>query len=162
MILTAFTIFHVVLSLLGIGSGFVVVYGLLASKKLEGWTKLFLSTTVATSLTGFMFPAHKLTPGQVVGILSLIALTIAILARYRYGLAGGWRRAYAISAVIALYFNFFVLIAQLFNKVPGLKALAPTESETPFQVAQLAALLLFAYLGTRAAMRFRTEPGRAA
>ncbi len=156
-ILAAFTLFHVLLSLIGIGAGFVVVFGLLASKRYDGWTKLFLATTVATSITGFMFPIHKLTPGHVVGVLSLIILTIAILARYRFGLAGGWRRTYAITSVIALYFNCFVLIAQLFEKVPALKALAPTQSEPPFQIAQLAALLLFAFLGVRAAMKFHVE-----
>jgi len=157
MILVAFTLFHVALSLIGIGAGFVVVYGLMASKRLDGWTGLFLITTVATSATGFLFPVHGFLPSHAIGILSLIALAIAILARYRFGLIGGWRRTYVVTAVIALYFNFFVLIVQLFRKVPALKAIAPTQSETPFQMAQLAALLLFIFLGIRAAMRFRTE-----
>src|SRR5438876_10040016 len=120
MVLSAFTLFHVVLSLVGIGSGFVVVYGLLASKRFEGWTKRFLITTVATSVTGFLFPVHQFLPSHAVGILSLIVLTLAILARYRYHLAGGWRRTYVITALMALYFNFFVLIVQLFLKVPSL------------------------------------------
>jgi hypothetical protein len=136
MILAAFTIFHVVLSLIGIGAGFVVVYGLLVSKRFDGWTSLFLATTAATSVT-------------------------AILARYRFGLAGGWRRTYVVTAVIALYFNVFVLIVQLFMKVPELKAIAPTQSEPPFQMAQLAALLLFIFLGTRAAIKFRADSPRA-
>jgi hypothetical protein len=161
MILAAFTLFHVVLSLVGIGAGFVVVYGLLASKRLDGWTNLFLTTTVATSLTGFMFPVHKFTPRLALGILSLIALTIAILARNRFGLAGAWRRTYAVTAVMSLYFNFFVLIVQLFEKVPALRAIAPTQFEPPFQMAQLAALLLFVFLGIRAAIAFRTESPRA-
>ena len=153
--LAAFTLFHVVLSLIGIFAGFVVVYGLLGSSRFEGWTKLFLITTAATSLTGFLFPVHELMPSHILGILSLIVLTIAWLARYRFNLAGGWRRTYAITTVVALYFNVFVLIVQLFRKVPPLEALAPTQSEPPFQIAQLAALLLFAFLGTRAAMKFR-------
>jgi hypothetical protein len=155
MILDAFTIFHVVLSLVGIVSGFVVVFGLLASKRLDGWTALFLTTTVATSVTGFFFPFHGFTPAYAVGTVSLIVLAIAILARYRFRLAGGWRRTYAITAVIGLYLNFFVLIAQLFMKVPALRAMAPTQSEPPFQVTQLAALVLFVVLGIRAAMKFR-------
>ncbi|MGD0298149.1 MAG: hypothetical protein ABSE86_13630 [Bryobacteraceae bacterium] len=158
MILSAFTFFHVVISLVAIASGFVIVYGLLTSKRLDGWTALFLATTVATSVTGFMFPAHHLTPGHVLGIISLIVLTFAILARYRYRLVGGWRRTYAITAVTALYFNVFVLIAQLFEKVPALKELAPTQSEAPFKIAQLVALLVFAALATRAAMKFHSEP----
>jgi hypothetical protein len=158
MVLSAFTFFHVVISLVAIASGFVIVYGLLTSKRLDGWTALFLATTVATSVTGFMFPAHHLTPGHVLGIISLIVLTFAILARYRYRLVGGWRRTYAITAVTALYFNVFVLIAQLFEKVPALKELAPTQSEAPFKIAQLVALLVFAALATRAAMKFHSEP----
>jgi hypothetical protein len=155
MILSAFTLFHVVIGLIGILSGFVVVYGLLVSKRLDGWTKLFLWTTVATSVTGFMFPVHKFLPSHGLGILSLIVLAIAIVARYRHHLSGGWRRTYAISAVLALYFNVFVVIVQLFEKVPALHALAPTQSEPPFQAAQLTALVLFAFLGIRGAMKFR-------
>jgi hypothetical protein len=158
MILSAFTVFHVVLSLVGIGSGFVVAYGLLASKRLDGWTALFLSTTVATSATGFLFPFHGFKPSYVVGAVSLIVLAIAILARYRFGLAGGWRRTYVITAMIALYLNVFVLIVQLFMKVPALKEMAPTQSEPPFQIAQLAALLILAALAIRATMKFHSEP----
>jgi hypothetical protein len=160
MILGAFTVFHVVLSLVGIGAGFVVVRGLLASKSSEGWTQLFLATTAATSVTGFLFPVHQFMPSHGVGILSLIALTIAVLARYRFGLAHGWRRTYVVTAIIALYFNVFVLIVQLFMKVPPLQAIAPTQSEPPFLMAQLAVLLLFAFLGIRAAIKFRSEPPR--
>jgi hypothetical protein len=162
MILSAFTLFHVVLSVVGIGSGFVVVYGLLASRWLKGWTALFLTTTVATSVTGFLFPVHQFLPSHGVGIVSLIVLTIAILARYRFRLEGGWRRTYVITAVIALYLNVFVLIVQLFLKVPSLKAIAPTQSEPPFQVTQLTALLLFTLLAIRAAMKFHTDPPRTA
>jgi hypothetical protein len=162
MILSAFTIFHVILSLVGIVSGFVVVFGLLGSKRLDGWTPLFLTTTAATSLTGFLFPIHGFTPALGLGILSLIVLAIASLALYRFRLAGGWSRTYTITAVIALYFNVFVLVVQLFMKVPALKAIAPTQSEPPFQMAQLAVLLIFAILGVRAAMKFHGGPPRMA
>jgi hypothetical protein len=155
MILGAFTAFHVLLSLIGIGSGFVVLYGFLTLKRFDGWNTLFLTTTAATSVTGFLFPFHQLLPGHVLGVLSLIVLGIAIPARYTMHLAGGWGRTYAITSVIALYFNVFVLIVQLFEKVPPLRALAPTQSEPPFQVAQLAALVLFIVLGTLSAKKFR-------
>ncbi len=154
MILQAFTLFHVILSLIGIGAGLIVAFAFLSSKRLDGLTSVFLSTTVATSVTGFFFPFHGVTPGIVLGVLSLIALAFAIVARYRYRLAGGWRRTYVISSVIALYFNVFVLINQLFDKVPALKALAPTKSEPPFQVTQLIVLVLFIVLGIRAVMKF--------
>jgi hypothetical protein len=154
---TIFTAFHVILSLAGIASGFVVVFGLLSSRRLDGWTTLFLSTTVLTSVTGFFFPFHGFTPGYPVGIVSLIVLVIAIRALYRHRLSGGWARTYVITSVIALYLNVFVLIVQLFRRVPALKAIAPTQSEPPFQLAQLAALLLFVGLGIRASMKFHGE-----
>jgi hypothetical protein len=157
MILSAFTLFHVLLSLIGIGSGFIVVFGMFASQRLDGWTTLFLTTTAATSVTGFLFPIHGVTPGLVLGIISLVFLAVAIAARYRFRLAGGWRKTYAVTAVIALYLNFFVLIVQLFQKVPSLKALAPTQSEPPFQIVQLTALVLFTVLAIGAAVKFRAD-----
>jgi hypothetical protein len=158
MVLTLFTVFHVVLSLVGIGSGMIVLYGLLTSRWFEQWTTLFLATTVATSATGFLFPFHGFLPSHALGILSLVALAIAISARYMFHLAGGWRRTYVVSATIALYFNVFVLIAQLFQKVPPLKALAPTQSAPAFQIAQLIMLVLFVTAGARAAIKFRENP----
>jgi len=160
--MTTFTLVHVLLSLIGIFSGFVVVFGLLAAKRLDGWTTLFLASTVLTSVTGFLFPFHGFLPSHGVGILSLLALAIAIFARYGRHLAGLWRRTYVITAVIALYLNVFVLIVQLFQKVPALKAIAPTQSEAPFKVTQLVALVLFVVLASFAAIRFRSEqPGTA-
>jgi hypothetical protein len=159
MLLNVFTVFHVLISLIGIGSGLVVLYGLLKSEALPGWTAWFLTTTVATSATGYMFPYHGFKPSYVVGALSLVALALAIAARYRYQLVGGWRKTYVISAVIALYFNVFVLFAQLFQKVAPLKALAPTGSEPPFLVTQIVVMVLFVVLGFRAVSNFReSEP----
>jgi hypothetical protein len=124
---------------------------------MDGWTAVFLVITALTSLTGFFFPFHKLLPSHILGVLSLIVLAIAVPARYVYHLAGGWRRIYVITAVLALYFNFFVLIAQLFQKVPPLKALAPTQSEPPFLVAQTCALVLFIVLGIYSVKGFRSQ-----
>jgi len=160
MVLTAFTVFHVILSLVGIGSGLVVLYGLLTSRWFERWTIVFLTTTVATSVTGFLFPVHKFLPSHGVGILSLILLSIAICARSVFHLAGAWRRTYVVTATLALYLNSFVLVAQLFQKVPPLKALAPTQSESPFKIAQLVVLVIFAVAGARAAIKFRENPLR--
>jgi hypothetical protein len=156
--LGAFTFFHVLLSLVGIGSGFVVLFGLLTSKWFVRWNTLFLATTAATSVTGFLFPFHCFLPSHAVGTLSLLVLAIAVLARYRFHLVGGWRKTYAITALVALYFNVFVLIAQMFQKVPALKALAPTQSEPPFQMAQLTILVLFVALIIRAAVKFQSAP----
>jgi hypothetical protein len=162
MILAAFTIFHVALSLVGIGSGLVVVYGLINSKRMDGWTALFLITTLATSITGFLFPITHFTPGIGVGILSVILLTAALLGRYRFAMAGAWRRTYVITSVTALYLNVFVLIVQMFEKVPALKELAPTQSEPPFQIAQIANLVIFAALAVLAVIKFHDEPAPAA
>jgi hypothetical protein len=155
MLLTAFTLFHVALSLAGIVAGFIVVFGLLKSKLVNHWTPVFLWTTVLTSVTGFLFPVHKFLPSHAVGIISLLVLALAIYALYGRRLTGGWCRTYAISAVISLYLNFFVLIAQLFLKVPALKALAPTQTEMPFKVTQLVALAIFVLLGVVSAIKFK-------
>ena len=154
---STFTLVHVLLSLAGIGTGFIVVFGLLSRKRLDGWTAIFLATTVLTSVTGFLFPITHITPGIILGILSLLVLTPTLLARYVYHLHRGWRSTYVISAMVALYFNCFVAIVQAFRKVPALKAIAPTQTEPPFAVSQLALLALFVVLGTLAVKKFRVE-----
>src|SRR6266566_3775688 len=162
MTTATYTFLHVLISLVGIGSGFMVLWGLLTSKRLDSWTALFLATTAATSVTGFGFPFHHLLPSHIVGILSLVVLAMAIAARYRFHLAGAWRAIYVVGAAVALYLNVFVLVAQAFQKVPGLKALAPTQSEPPFLIMQAVALGVFVMLGIVAATRFRSEPVRTA
>jgi len=152
--LHAFTQFHVALSLIGILSGLVVLLGMLGSKPLNAVTAAFLITTVLTSLTGFLFPYHGVTPGIVIGILSLIVLLLAILARYAFHYAGGWRATYVVTSVIALWFNVFVFIVQSFQKVPALHVLAPTGTEIPFKVSQLVVLITFIVLGVRAVRKF--------
>ena len=161
MILQIYTIIHVIVSLVGIFTGLVVLLGMLAGKRLDGWTKWFLITTVATSVTGFFFPFHGFTPAIGVGIISLLVLAVAIYARYPGQLAGHWRWIYVVTAVIALYFNVFVAVVQAFEKMPALKVIAPTQTEPPFKVTQLVVLALFVVLGIAAAIRFRNEPIRA-
>jgi len=156
--LRTFTIVHVVLSVVGIGSGFIVLCGLLTRKRLERWTALFLASTVATSVTGFGFPFDHLLPSHVVGVISLLVLAVAIVARYALRLNGVWGRLYVITAMVALYLNVFVLVVQLFEKVPTLNALAPTQSEPPFVLAQLALLALFVAVSAIAVIRFPNAP----
>jgi hypothetical protein len=152
------TLAHVVISLIGLTTGFVVIWGLLNGRRLDGWTALFLGFTVATSVTGFIFfPFNGMTPGIVIGIISLVVLAVAIFARYPRQMAGPWRRVYVVTAVIAQYLNFFVLIVQSFMKLTPLHDLAPTQSEPPFAVVQLVALVAFVALGVFSAIRFRTE-----
>jgi len=153
--LGVFTAFHVLLSLVGIGTGFIVIFGLIAGRWLGLWMSIFLWTTILTSVTGFFFPFKGITPGIIFGILSLVALAISLFALRVKKLAGGWRSAFVITAVVAQYLNFFVLIVQLFEKVPALHELAPTGSEGPFKVAQLTALILFVVLGFLATKNFR-------
>jgi|SRR5271166_1089457 len=153
-----FTLLHVLISLAGIGSGFVVVYGLLAGKRLDGWTAVFLTTTVLTSLTGFLFPVEHILPSHVLGVISIVALAIALAARYGLHLSGAWRAIYVVCAVLALYLNVFVLVAQIFMKVPAAHALAPTQKEPPFLVAQLVVMAIFVVLGILAVKKFHVPP----
>jgi hypothetical protein len=152
---STFTLVHVVLSLVGIFAGLVVVFGMLGSKRLDGWTALFLATTVLTSVTGFFFPFDKILPSHIVGIISLVVLAIAILALYALHLAGPWRWIYVVSADVALYLNAFVGVVQAFQKVPLLASLAPTQSEPPFLIAQAVVLMIFVGLGIAAVRSFR-------
>ena len=155
---STFTLVHVLISLAGLGSGFVVVYGLLTGKRMDGWTAIFLVTTVLTSATGFLFPVEHLLPSHIVGIISLVVLAAAIAARYVFHLAGAWRVVYVVGSVLALYLNCFVAVVQAFLKVPALHALAPTGKEPPFLVAQLVVMAVFIGLGVVATKRFRGEP----
>ena len=155
--MTILTFVHVLLSLLGILAGLVVLFGLLTSQLFKGWNALFLWTTVATSVTGFLFPFHRFLPSHALGILSLVLLAIAIYALYGRDLAGSWRRTYAVTAMIALYLNVFVLIVQLFQKVPALHALAPNQTEGPFKATQLVVLLAFVLLIILATIKSRGE-----
>jgi hypothetical protein len=131
--MTTFGAVHTLISLVGIVTGLIVVFGMVRGKRLDGWTAVFLLTTVATSVTGFGFPFAVLLPSHKVGIVSLLVLAVAIFARYIGHLAGMWRAIYAVSAVTALYLNVFVLVVQLFRRVTLLQALAPTQSETPLR-----------------------------
>jgi hypothetical protein len=162
MSLATYTLLHVLISLIGIGSGLIVVFGFLTAKPLNGITALFLITTVLTSVSGFGFPFDRLLPSHIVGIISLVVLAVAIPARYIFHLAGSWRWIYVVGAAIALWLNVFVLVAQLFMKVPALKALAPTGKEPPFLVTQLIVMAAFIVLTIASAKRFHIESPRLA
>jgi hypothetical protein len=155
--MSTFTLVHVVLSLIGIFSGMIVLLGMLHGQSSGGWTALFFATTVLTSVTGFLFPSTSFTPGQVVGSASLVVLAVALIALYGYHLHGSWRWIYVAGAVLALYLNIFVGVAQAFQKLPFLQALAPTQSEPPFLVAQLIVVVLLAALGIAAVRKFHPK-----
>ena len=158
MTASTFTFVHVLLSLVGIGAGFIVMSGLLTRKQFNGWTTLFLVTTVATSVTGFGFPVDHLLPSHIVGIISLLVLAAAIVALYGLHLRGAWRWIYVVCAAVALYLNVFVGVVQAFLKVSALRAMAPHQTEPPFLVTQLVVLALFIPLTIVAARRFPGEP----
>ena len=147
MSLSTFTTLHVIISLIGIVTGLVVLFGMLGGRKLDSWTAIFLATTVLTSATGFLFPFNKLLPSHVVGIISLAVLAIALLALYGLHLDGPWRWIYVAAAVLALYLNAFVGVVQAFQKLAFLQPFAPTQTEAPFIVAQVAVLAVFVVLG---------------
>ena len=160
MILQIYTIIHTLISLIAIFTGLVVVFGMLAGNRVDGWTKWFLITAVLTTVTGFFFPFHGFTPAIGLGIISLPCLALAIFARYRKNLAEAWRWIYIVGAVICLYFNVFVLVVQSFEKIPALHALAPTQTESPFKLTQFVVLALSALLCIVALVRFHPEPAR--
>jgi hypothetical protein len=162
MSLQAFTALHVIISLVAIASGVIVAFEMLHNRISAAWNGFFLVTTTLTSVTGFMFPFHGMTPGIMLGIISLVVLVVAAVACYGLHLERGWRRTYAISAIVALYLNVFVLVAQTFQKVPKLKALAPTQSAPPFLAAQSVVFVLFVVLGVLAARRFHNPSRRQA
>ena len=146
MILQIYTIIHTLISLVAILTGFAVLFGLLTGNRIDGWTKWFLISAVATTVTGFFFPFHGITPAIKLGIISSVVLVITIYARYAKHLAGAWHWIYVVGASVTLYFNVFVGIVQSFEKIPALKAMAPTQSEPPFKLTQLVVLALFVIL----------------
>ena len=155
MSIPAFTLLHVIITLIAIGSGLIVVGGMFAASRLPRTTALFLLTTILTNVTGFLFPIHGFTPALGVGIFSCIILVVALVAYYGKQLIGAWRWIYVVIAIVALYLNVFVLIIQSFIKVPALNALAPTQSEPPFAIAQAAVLAIFVLIGIVALVTFR-------
>lgn len=159
---TGFTLFHTVLSLIAIVAGLVVLRGLIRNNPLNGWTLVFVVTTVATTLTGFLFPFRGFTPAIGTGIVSTLVLAATIPARYAFHLAGPWRWIYVVGAVVSLYLNCFVLVVQSFLKVPALHALAPQGTEPPFAIAQAIVLVLFVIAGYLAVRRFRPGVARTA
>ena len=155
MTLETFTRVHVIISLIAIATGLLTASGMARGQRTEGWTGLFLLTTVLTSVTGFLFPFDHLLPSHQVGIVSLVILAVVLPGRYGTGLGGAWRWIYPVGCVLALYLNVFVLVVQAFQKIAFLAAFAPTQSELPFQLVQLAVLALFLWLAVRAVRGFR-------
>ncbi len=149
-----FTLIHTLISLVGIASGLAVMGGLMAGKRLDGWVGLFLVTTALTSITGFGFPFAGLIASHYVGVISLLVLPPVIYARYRKHLLGSWRGVFVVGTALTLYLNFFVLVVQLFQKVPALLVSAPTQKEPPFVVTQLLVLTMFAVLSVAAYKKF--------
>jgi hypothetical protein len=143
------------LSLIALVAGLIVLYGLLKGRAFGGWTALFLLTTILTSVTGFPLPPFGFDPPRAVGILSLVLLVVAVAGYYLFHLAGAWRWIYVVTAMAALYLDAFVGVIQAFLKIPTLHELAPTQSEPPFVVAQVAVLAFFVILGFLAARKFR-------
>jgi hypothetical protein len=161
MILLIYTIIHTLISLAAIFTGLIVLFGMIARNRLDSWTKWFLITAVLTTVTGFFFPFHGVTPAIILGIITVPVLAITIYARYSKRLDGPWRWIYVIGAVMTLYFSLFVLVVQLFQKVPTLHAMAPTQTESPFKFTQLALLIVSVLLVIIAVIRFHPEPTRA-
>ena len=150
---------HVVISLIAILEGFVIAFGFLTNRRLNTSNAVFLLFTIATSVTGLLLPLNGLTPPVILSIISLVVLAVAVYARYGKLMLQGWRTVYVVTAMFAFYLNFFVLVVQAFQKVPSIKALAPTQTEPPFAVVQLSALLLFIVLTVAGVKRYHPAPG---
>ena len=155
--ITTVTLVHTVISIVAIAAGLVVVGGLIAGVRIDGWTGIFLVTTALSSVTGFFFPFTKLLASHWVGVISLIILPFVIAARYWKHLRGAWRGIYVVGTVLVLYLNFFILNVQLFRRIPALIVAAPKQTEPPFVLTQLLVLALFAWLGFAAFRRFRPQ-----
>ena len=155
MSIGAFTILHVAITLVAIGSGLIVVGGMFATHRLLVTTALFLFTTALTSV-GFLFPIHGFTPALGVGILALVILLIALFALYKEHLVGAWRWIYVIAAIASLYLNVFVLVAQSFVKVSALTALASTQTEPALAVTQAVILAIFVLIALISVIKFRS------
>jgi hypothetical protein len=156
--MSAFTTLHVIISLIALAAGFVVMFGMVAGRRLPGWTAAFLATIVLTSVTGFMFPLTVIGPPHIFGAVSLVVLAFAIYALYARRLAGQWRPVYVSGALLAHYLNSVVTVVQAFGKIGVLHQLAPTQTEAPFLLAQTLLLLLFVAAGWLALRRFHPEP----
>jgi hypothetical protein len=154
MSLATFTLVHVIISLIGIAAGLIVLSGMWSSSRMPGMTAIFLATTILTSVTGFMFPFKAFGPPHAVGVISLVVLVFTLLALYQFRLAGRWRAIYVSTEVLALYLNVFVLVVQMFQKIPALNQLAPKGNEPPFAVTQGIVLVLFVLAGWRAVKKF--------
>ena len=155
MSLAAFTTLHTIISLIGIASGVIAVAGMLKSRRLNGWTTLFLVTTALTTITGFLFPFTEILPSHIVGAVSLVALCVVFVALYVKHMEGAWRLIYVAGAVFVLYLNTFVGVVQSFQKLAFLKPLAPTQAAAPFVIAQAVVLFVFIVVGIAVARKFR-------
>ena len=158
--LSTFTTVHVIISLIAIVAGIIVMFGMLGSNRMPGLTAIFLLFTILTSATGFLIPplvTEKLLPSHIIGVLSLVLLAIACIALYGMKLSGAWRWIYALTALISLYLNVFVLVIQSFLKIPALAAVAPGNppSGPVFAVLQGVVLVFFVLMIIGAWRRFR-------
>lgn len=158
MSVEAFTKLHVIISLVAIVAGLVALGAMAGNRNLRAVTALFLLSTILTSVTGFFFHSKAIGPPHVFGVISLVALAVSLVALYGRKLAGTWRPAYIVTAVLALYLNCVVLVVQAFQKIPALNALAPKGSEPPFLAAQGVTLIVIGGLAAMAMRRYRPAP----
>jgi hypothetical protein len=147
------TTIHTAISLIAVVLGIGAVARLLGRPLPRAWTTWFIVTAVATTATGFLFPFVGVTPAFATGLVATVFLALLLVARYGFGLSGRWRAVYVVSMVASLYLLVFVTIAQAFDKIGVLNALAPTGSEPPFAIAQAICLAVFVWLGYLAVRR---------
>jgi hypothetical protein len=161
MSLHAFTVLHVIICIVELFAGAVVGLQMLAGRR-SGLNGVFLATAALTTITGFLFPFHGMTPAIVLGLVSLPFLLLAAVSFYTGRLRGAWRPAYVLSTLFLLYLDAFVAVVQSFMKIGPLHALAPTGKEPPFAIVQGLVLLAFIIIGFVALKRFRPATAVAA
>jgi hypothetical protein len=158
MILNMLTFLHVVSALVAIGFGAIVLIGILTRKLLNKWPIRFLECSLVTSVTGLLFPFHRLLPTHWTYMLSVYLSGVAVLAWRKFHFAGVWSSIFVTSIPIVLYLDVLAVIVQVFKRIPSLMALAPTLSESPFLATEFVVLMPFAMYSAVAAKRFHDEP----
>ena len=157
---------HVVICFIALLAGISVLVALCSGRHQPTMATVLLVSSAIISLTGFVLPSPPGTPtpdpARVLGVIELMVVAIAALALYVYHLAHAWRGVYAVTVVLAIYFNVFVAVTQAFLKIGFLHAFAPTGKEPPFLVTQLLVLALFVVIGVLAFRHFRGDPSRIA
>lgn len=150
--LPAFTVLHVVLSLVALAAGLVVAAGFLSSRTMPGIAALFLWSILFATLTGLAFPSNRFGMGHKFGFITVLVLLPTFTALYVHRLAGAWRWIYTTGCLTVLWLNGVIGVFQAFAK---LEVLRPYAQPAVIDAAQVVLFLIYAALALLAVRRFR-------